>query len=717
MLKSETLTQCLTPIQEKAVLGVDFAKVADAEMVESSDSTFASLQGIDSLDVATFNSWFTAVVQDQYNYATTVIAMDKLLELGEITGEQAIERLILIETNNLPAFSNLSAWQYLKAVMKKLSTGVFKGVSTFGEFQSKFSKLNSSNVMNKVFLYLCGYFHFQSINSPLEIKELVKSLTEFCYTYSKGLEFPKAETSNNELINPLLNLLIYLWRKPNVRFEIGKYIVKYVQSTYHNSRVAKILCLNSIKLNHPKECLAAFKTYINYIDDYKVKHKGVYDDLIATISLYAVVLEYLSRHMKTYDDYKEIHGFSIKLKDLILEFLIYFVGDDSRYYISELQNYLNFIYSTVATIYENCIPFSDKSIEESVDEMVRITTKAIKSISKNQNVNKKRLAYNFYKNSYYLHKSGDDEGAIKRIKRALVNDPDNVSYLSFLVKLYSGDEETYSMAVELAADVLENALLLPERRNSLKVKNDIIELYLIYLTLLKFEAVDHLGGLFGVLNELFDNQFKQLKTKQHLVRPKQQQQQRQTNTIGDYNEDGCSPCEPTKTRRLFGSNSIRKSTSSKRPASTPTATTTSTSNLIVTLEMRSIQKIWLNISRLLQGLDSLEGALDAVDAAEAIYANGECNARRGCVLLAMGESMEGTKWVERALEKTTGGISSAEAVVALYYFGGSSAAESRAQSLAAVLVGQSEFVRDIHLLVVVGALSKSTRAWNGVKIL
>lgn len=708
MFQSQTLTQSLTPLQEKAVLGVDFSKYTDADMVESSDTTFVTLQGIASIDETTLNTWFTAIVQNQYQYTLVVIAMDKMLESGAITATQAIERLVSIELFNLPAFSNLLAWQYLKSVIRRLSNVEFNAITTFKSFESSWGKVKSSNGMiSKVFLYLSAFFHFQS--NTVELKELIKSLNEYSLDYSNTLEFPKAETSNNELINPLMNLLIYLWRKPNVKFNVAKSLTRCLQTTYHNSRVVKLSCLNAIKLNHPKECMSTFKTYINYINDYKVKHKGVYDDLVDTISLYTVVLEYLSKHIKTHDDFKEVSEFEAQLKHLMCDYLIYFVGDVSAYYIPELQNYLNFVYTTLGVINENCIPFSSKAIDQSIDDMICLTTKAIKSVHDNPTVDKKRLAFNFYKNSYYLHKSGDDDGAIKRIKRAVVNDPDDVSYLTFLIKLYSGDEETHSMAIELAADVLTNALLLPNK--TLKVKNDITELYLIYLTLLQSDAVDHLAGMFGALNELFNDQFKELKVNPNPVKAKVPK------PTGDANADRCSPCEPTKSRKFkfsSGSLSNKKASSGKTvPATVAPAAT----NGALTLEMVYIQKIWLNISRLLQGLDSAEGAMDALEAAEGILRNGETEARRGCLLLGQGDLKAGLRHIEMSLEQSSGGISAGEAVMGMYYFGRSEEAETRAKSLAQTLVESVEFTRDAHLLFAVGALHKSTRAWGGMKIL
>lgn len=710
MLRSHTLTQSLTPVQEKAVLGVDFAQVTDPAMVESSDSTFVALQRLGAADEATFKVWFDTSVQNQYSYATALVAIDYLLERGAIGSEAALVRLVGVELGDLPSFSNLLAWQHLKRVLDRLSRTHFAGVGTFDTFEAAFPKSKAADaVMHKVVFYLAGYFHFAT--KPAELKKLCASLETYFVNQSASLKFPKAASSNNAVVNPVLNLVAYLWRKPGVRLDASKALNGYLQVTYHNGRVAKLTCLNAIKLGHVKECVAAFKTYVNYVSDFKVKHKGVYDDVVDTISLYAVVLGFLSQKMTTYDEYREVAAHAETLDILVQDYLIYFVGEDSRYYIPELQSYLNFVYTLVADVYERSIPFGAAPLPDSVDAMVRKTTRAIKAVYKTDEVDRIRLGYNFYKNAYYLHKSGDDVAAVKRTKRALLNDPNNVGYLTFLVKLYSGNEETCGLALDLARDVVTNALLLPNP--GLQARADIAEAYLVYLTLLKESAFAKLGDLFAVLNGLFDNQFKELHVKPHLARAPAPHPEA-VRTSARAADAECVPCEP-KSKRFFSTGTIRRKPSMtvSKPVNSAPATAP---NHIVTPELRVISRIWLDISRLLQGMDALEDALEAVNASEALTPSADADARRGCIMLAMGDQ-QGLVQLERALEHSSAGISTAEAAMGLYVFGGEPAAQARAHALAQELVQTVPFARDGHLLLVVGVLSKAVDAWCGLKIL
>lgn len=718
----QPVPRTMSPEQQRTILGrICDPGAAGEETQELADTTMEALANLDSVDRKTLEAWFGHVTQNEYNYALTLIAMHQLLASDLIEGEVALKRLVTIETHDLPSFSNILAWQYLKKIVELLSNGYLKSIQTFEELKNEFSKFDSSKMMNRVAFYLIAASHFKDNKEQLKITSL--SLNEFSLQNSREMHFPKAETSNDQLINPLMNLLIYLWTSSSLNLDLGESLVSYLKNSYHNSRVVQLLCLNSVKQNHRKECLAQFQTYIDYTNDFKIKHKGVYDDLVGCIETYCIVLDYLSKTLESMDDYRTLYRYNEQLNKILSKYLINQVKPESNQHILELQNFLSFVYTKQSDIYENCFSYSSLSIEEQILKMIELTAKAIKSVDQNKTVNQKRLAYNYYKNSYYCHKNGQDDLAIKRIKKALTNDPNNVDYLLFLIKLYTGDEETFELALSLTQQLLESSLK-SGFGSSLKARKQVAETYLIFLTLLGPEAESYLSDLFITLNDLFNNKFSDVK-----IKTKEQTKQRTSakNQLQTYN-DLCSPCDsPGRTKRFLNKlkSPISSSHSPKTTSRSSEGTIKSSSahqshpksqTAVPDDESLAVHDILLDLSRLFQSLDMLDSSLESVELALEIYpASAYALARQGCVLLALEESERASRCFEKSLET---GTTVAEAALGIFALKKSPASQQRAQMLAQHLVGSGvAFHRDGQLLYQIGLLSRASRAWTGVKIL
>lgn len=663
----------LTPIQEKVIFGVDIPQYAQQTNTGiTDDSTISILSKLKEGDKEFTKTWLKSkTIQSQSDYAILVLVLVSQLskpqdsEGADETNKMILDKLCSIELKSLPTISNIVAWNGLDDISKHFSETSFKSCTTLDSFTDKFKHLteDSSSSMSNILYFYFGFNHFKY--SPNELEKNSLKLKTFLDSSQKQCKFPTATQSNSKEVDQLMILAIYLTSNSDLFKDLDLYqtINRYIYVTYQNVRVMKMWCVNSINLGFPNEIRSTFKTYLNYVSDYKIKNNGEYYDLLDVIHTYVSVLEKLSLSIPTIADYNELQCWFKEVEELMQTFM-HIVGDSHVFHLEPLKEMLASTYFSFSMILENFLKMEVIPINKT-DEIIKYLGKSIDSLNntdKSLKLGSLKVSMMYYKYSFYLHKSNNNVLAIANAKHAIKHSPDNVKYINYYVKLLSGEEGNLDNILLILQQVIEklheSSIDEESYKWSFENKRDALESYLLFLTLLGSSAIDALAPFFGFVNKIFENQHDlsnaltstSEKTRGNITNNVRSNKIRESN----INDEACAPCAPNsktvkerKIRHVLNplkhisatsnsasvsessskkiGHSIRKSLEVKRlghkvqnpnmmKTNNIVKNSTKTESLTVK-EIILLRNMWLTISKIFQGLDDNQTALECVEEA------------------------------------------------------------------------------------------------------
>jgi hypothetical protein len=553
-----TVTATLTPIQEKAIFGVDVVKYSE-NLDSISDSTIAILKKLQDGDEEMTASWLTSkTITNQFDYAVLLSVLSKHQESSisssnyDEINKKILIKLVNIELKSLPSFSNILGWDKLNDIGNKINENVFKDCDNIIKYKTKFqSIIETENNFSSILFYYLAFNYFQNI--PHELENLSIELKAYVELFQKKVKFPTATEKNDKEINELMDLLQYLINDSQMNKYLDLYqpINKFIYVTYQNFKVMKLWSLNSINLGLYEESKSTFRTYLDYIKDYVVKHHGEFEDIIDVINTYLFIIEKLSiDNMNNYEEYNELKTWFIKL-EIIVDKLIDVIGDDNSIYHLSLKKKIIEIYFSFGNINENFLKFETKPFSK-INNILNYYTKSVTILqnAKNLKMDEDKISEFYYKYSFYLHKNKDHDLSLKYSKFAMKFSPDRIKYINFYIKLLTGNEEELDNALLISQQVIENLHDTVSKNEEVKIKSitwkrDAIEAYLIFLTLLGDAALEALAPFFGFVNRIFP-------VEQHLQPVKLKKQAlKQVTTSNEKIDDTCVPCSPSsKEKRL-----------------------------------------------------------------------------------------------------------------------------------------------------------------------
>lgn len=520
-----TVTPTLTPIQEKAMFGVNlkahFESVNYGLSDNILDSTLATLKKLEEGDTELMQSWIdTKHIHNEFDYSVLMVLLSKYQRNASDDAIDSINSIVLnrlasVNLKTLPSFSNLIAWNSLDDISTFLNNSTFKDCNNLEKFKHEFKSLMKKEISNSIFSYvLYYYFGFKFFqNSPKHLEKISLEFTDFFDNARTNFKFPTATHTNEQELDPLVKLAIHLVQMEKLRPYLDIYQIsnKYIHITYQNVRVMKFWCLNSLHLGSLDETRATFRTYLNYVSDYKVKFHGKYYDIVGVIDTYIAVLKHLSNHMSSKEEYNEYNEWFKEVQD-IMDIFIAVVGSNIDLYRGTLKSFVANVYLSFAKIYENFLNMKVKPFDE-IGQIVLYLEKAANALNGCNHddfelkIDSERISHIYYSYSFYLHKSGKHELSRKYCKHALVHSPNDIKYITYFVKLLSGDEEEVDEALLVSQQLIEhlhkNVNEEDAMKWTLKKKADALEAYLVFLTLLKESAIDALPPFFGYVNKLF----------------------------------------------------------------------------------------------------------------------------------------------------------------------------------------------------------------------
>lgn len=673
-----TITPTLTPVQEKAIFCVDvpaYFKVVNNEDTSDNilDSTLAILKKLELGDIELTNSWLmTKTITNEFDYAILMHLLSRYQQENntdntDTTNSFVLNKIISIDISALPSFSNLLAWDSFDDISLYLSRTSFASCNTIELFSSKFSLLSGKSdqsdksdvLFRKVLFFYFAFNHFKQKSELLEA--LCVKFESFLESCQKQLNFPTANQTNENQIDPLIKLAIYLTQdtSSNAYLDFYQVINKYIYVTYQNVRIMKLWCISSLNIRSLDETRATFRTYLNYVADYKVKNNGEYYDIVDVIKTYTSILEYLSTHMTITQEYNELK----KWFDEVLEIMNTFnavIGTNLTVYKNPLREMVADTYFTLASIYENFLSMEIKPFDK-ISEIVTFLKKSADTLDHRSNelkLKSNQISFIYYVHSFYLHKSGISNEALKYAKHAMKHSPDNIKYINYYVKLLSGNEEDLDTAILISQQVIENLHDSVKTEDPIKwtiwKKRDALEAYLIFLTLLGEFAVDALAPFFGFVNRVFGNENSLNNSKDGKAEGKVKTASNIRLGKNKNNEldEGCSPCAPNsintvssvpnsnrgKLRSLLhlkkkdeipifnGNNkiggSIRRSLQVNRlnhrdQTKKPTQSSKQAADYgsLTPNEVSALRMMWLTLSRIFQVAGDIDTALQCVDEA------------------------------------------------------------------------------------------------------
>lgn len=499
-----TLTQTLAPNQEKTILGVNVplyhAKQKHNE--ESVDSTVAIMQKYNNNEDEFKELWFNTKCKNQFDYAMILLALKKCDDANEVFNK-------LVEFDHLPILSNIVAHDVLDDFSTEFNKTIFLKIQGVEEFQETFNKYcNSKSSFGKILYFYFGLKFFKNNNKQLF--KLSDELKKFLDSKYNEFTFPTAGQSNTKEINQLMSLVNIFIDKPAGKFfNLYDTITKYISISYHNILLMKIWTFIALQKGLFSEAKRTFHTYLNYINDNKIKNNGEYYDLLDVIQTYNYVLIKLSNHIKSNVESTELKKWFNEVSNIMNETVIKFIDTDTDVYLPCLKKILTFIYLSFALINENILRFENNEIIEKMEEIKKFLYKSIQCIESDLKLSDDTYSFIYYKYSYYLHKTFEHELALKYSKYAIKHSPDDVGYLNYHIKLLTGDENSIDKALLISQQTIENLTELAieddSSRWNINKKKNAIESYLIFLTLLAEENIEALPPFFGFVNKMFGN--------------------------------------------------------------------------------------------------------------------------------------------------------------------------------------------------------------------
>jgi tetratricopeptide (TPR) repeat protein len=540
------------------------------------------------------------------------------------------------------------------------------------------AKVKVENAIWKdVIMHLCAFAQFSNTGETSKaLKEVLDSWTAYLETAQKTLKFPTATTSNASVVNSLMSLTTHLLKRslsskstststaslPSLKNALSK----YTYTTYHNSNVMKLWCMDALCQGAYDEARATFKTFLDYTRDHATKHGGCYDDVVDVLQTYVYVVQELIQHVgeETVGEVREWYADAVGLAECIQSA----AGGKVEEYTSALRNMLVDVYWGFAKIAEGLLEFEYDAFS-AIDTVVIPLNQCVNMMSGIE-LGKSHGEYTatiWYKHSFYMHKSGQHSIAMSSCKAAIKAAPNDIKYLNYYVKLLSGDEDRVDEALTVSQQIVESLKVDGVTMNSHKWKKDAVEAHLIFLTLLGDAAIEALPAFFAFVNTVF-GESTTTDTK-HLAEKKVA---RTTNGHTQVNgnvmrhegherqEEACAPCGPSpssqdgRVKRLLHIHTRKPSTASS--ATTSARVSESKSNVKTKTKFKTKfkststtdsalqQHLWLSLSRVLETCGDLAGALECVSEAERFAIDGvsasasvAVKARRGCVLHAMGD--------------------------------------------------------------------------------
>lgn len=691
-------TLTLTPLQEKAIFGVDILKNINDEALIS-DSTMRIWKKLQEGDEGLISGWISSkVVTNEFEYAIllSVLSLYQVRNSSEVadsfdaTNQIVLNRIVENGRNALPSFSNLISWDKLDDIIRVLIQTTFKDTNSFESFRDRFNVLVKSAKSNfgTIIMYLIGFNKFKE--SKAELKNISESFKSVIDTYYAQFKFPDATRSNASEVNQLMDLVIYIAsdRSLSAYLNIHSSINKYIHVTYHNVKVMKLWCLEALINGSNLEAKSTFRTYINYIKDYKAKHNGGLYDIMDVIHTFLFTLEKISENLRDHEEYRELNSWAKEARHII-DALFTIIGTDKTTYHRSLRKKLAEIYYICAVIKENSLKLESEPASK-IGIISEYLTRSVSYLSNDLKLLPIYVASIYYKHSYYLHKLGLHKKAIKYCKESMRHHPDKIKYINYYVKLLTGDEDNLEKALLISQQVIENLHAVADSKRSMSWKNDALESYLIFLTLLGDSAIEVLGPFFGFINKIFENQeFREPKgTSKNSGEEKVLKNTTPAYSVVNGNSedmDGCTSCALSVDSMNKGSTfksvlkigsgkgnkkdlsvkAIRRSlhvhrknslsTSSCSPGSQHHPERGKTTNAMHKEEEILLCHMWLVLSRLFQAngyeVEALQCVEEAEDLANTPIMEIGVYARKGCVLATretQEEVNQGCKYLEKS---------------------------------------------------------------------
>lgn len=564
-----TATPTLTPIQEKAIFGVDVPRYFEVVNSGTSsedilDSTLAVMKKIDDGDKELIESWMKAkTISNQFDYAVLMYLLTRYQqqshEDANVTNGSVLKKLASVDLKSLPSSSNIMAWDALNEISLFLSETSFKTCSNIESFTNIFSQLlKGDDNFTKILYFYFAFNHFK--NSPTMLEAVSANFKSFLDSLQKQVKFPTANQTNQQGLDPFLKLAIYLMQNNSLRtyLDIYKITNKFIYVTYQDVRIMKLWCLNSLHLGLLDEAKATFRTYLNYVADYKMKNNGEYYDIMDVIQTYIQVLQSLSFSMTSNEEYNVLKTWFDELQD-IMKIFTAVIGDDVKVFKNPLRVVLADAYFSLGKIFENFLKMEPSPVNK-IDEIVQIFGKSVDSLSrpnKDLKMSSSKLSEIYYTYSFYLHKSSKHDLASKYAKCSMKFSPDNVKYINYYVKLLSNDEENFDNSLLISQQVIQNLTESISNEDclkwSVKRKSHALEAYLIFLTLLGDAAIDALPPFFAFVNKLFGDQHSvssgTIDSRNTTKSPAISRGGNKV-TLNGSADDGCAPCTPNSSASL-----------------------------------------------------------------------------------------------------------------------------------------------------------------------
>ena len=617
-------------------------------------------------------------IATQFDYAVVLSILANSYPTYTVTATMALDRLLRVELQTLPLATNVVAWEHLETTVKLINAEFGVSSTSFATYVKTFAavtaKVKVDNAIWKdVIMHLCAFAQFS--NSRDTLKEVLDSWTAYLETAQKTLKFPTATTSNASVVNSLMSLTTYLLKRslssrsslslPSLKNALSK----YTYTTYHNSNVMKLWCMDALCQGAYDEARATFKTFLDYTRDHATKHGGCYDDVVDVLQTYVYVLQELIQYAneETVGEVREWYADAMGLAECIQSAAGGKVGE----YTSALRKMLVDVYWGFAKIAEGLLEFEYDAFS-AIDTVVIPLNQCVDMMSGIElgKSHGEYIATIWYKHSFYMHKSGQHGIAMSSCKAAIKAAPNDIKYLNYYVKLLSGDEDRVDEALTVSQQIVESLKVDGGvTMNSHKWKKDAVEAHLIFLTLLGDAAIEALPAFFAFVNTVFGESTttdtKQLAEKK-VIRTTNGHAQVNGNGNGmrheghERQEEACAPCGPSpssqegRVKRLLHIHTRKPSTASSAITSATTSARVGESKSTVKSKSKTKTKtasstdsalqqhLWLSLSRVLETCGDLAGALECVSEAERfaindVSASVAVKARRGCVLHAMGD--------------------------------------------------------------------------------
>lgn len=535
--------------------------------------------------------------------------------------------------NSLPIFSNVMAWSSIERIVNKMVSGPLKS-DTLVEFHVNLDKYLPQSKDNGFFRHLLSYlfafFAFKE-NEQLLV-EIGTEFTQTCLEKLSTMTFPKASQSNST-VDLLANTCIVLERPFGAYFQGYHICQRALKVSYQSIEVMRLWCLTAIHDRKSVEVVPAFKTYVAYVDDAKIKNGNNRIDSIDTIETYLELLGYVTDTWAN-PSRTEFVWVCDCLAELKIDVDSYFavIGDSQNCYKPELCKYIASLWYRMGRIHESlCRVYAvtDENLDKRIDTASEYYKKAVDLLGPLKVQDPSYSKY-YYRYALILAKKLDYTEAIKNLKYSLKLAPDDLTTLNVITLLYSAISENNDKPLGIAAEVLDRVRSDINTGtltcSTVAEKASVIQLYITYVALVeasmdKYTALECLSDLFDLAYRVLGNfsVSESAQSQDVLAVPGQTNQPNLIRTVSSSRPTILNPGKSESAlqqRKKQGMiTKLRRKRSKKKSASKQRLNESlSTDN-----ELRLMHELWLWTSKLFQRCDQLQDAKECIKEADALY--------------------------------------------------------------------------------------------------